>query len=233
MATLTELLLVAFAAALVKNLVLYHVVGLCPLLGSSRRVESAWAMGCAVTLVLALASTLTYVLNDQLLRPAAPLATAMVKLVAAGSEPVDLSFLGYLVYVVCIAASVQLVTLAVRKLLPSTYQSLGIYLQPLTANCVVLFVCLQIMEQTVRVEQTAAWGLGRALVFGVAGGLGFTLASVVMAGMREELELADVPVALRGPAITLIATGVLALAFTGFTGVEAGLGKLLLDANAR
>ena len=112
MATLTELLLVACAAALAQNVVLYHVVGLCPLLGISRRVESAWAMGCAVTLVLAVASTLTWVLNDQLLRPAAPLAAALAKLVAGGSGAVDLSFLSYLVYVISIAASVRLLTLS-------------------------------------------------------------------------------------------------------------------------
>ena len=139
----------------------------------------------------------------------------------------DLSILNYIVYIFVIASSVQLVEMYVRKFFPALYKSFGVFLPLITTNCAILFACLEIMKHVSGASDPAQiWGLDKALVLAIFGGLGFTLAIVMMAGIREELDQCDVPKALRGPAITLITAGILALAFLGFSGVDRGLAAL-------
>jgi electron transport complex protein RnfA len=227
MAHLTELLLIAIGAALIHNFVLYYFVGLCPFLGVSKKVDMAFGMGCAVTFVISIASTLSWLLTYYILRPGAPVSAWVWSLAGGEGGQVDLTVLSYLVYIFSIASSVQFVEMYVRKYFPALYKSFGIYLPLITTNCAILFACLEIMKNVVGVEEAAIWGLDKALALAVAGGIGFTLAIVIMAGIREELDLADVPKSLKGPPIAFVVAGILALAFMGFSGVDTGLGRLL------
>ena len=136
----------------------------------------------------------------------------------------DLSILSYIVYIFVIASSVQFVELYVRKFFPALYKSFGVFLPLITTNCAILFACLEVMKHV----HSREWGLAESMTMAVFGGLGFTLAIVLMAGIREELELADVPSAFRGAAITMITASILALAFMGFTGVGANVRDALL-----
>jgi len=141
---------------------------------------------------------------------------------------VDLSVLNYLVYIFVIASSVQFVEMYVRKFYPPLYKSFGVFLPLITTNCAILFACLEIMKRVSGVAPAEVWGLDQALVLAVFGGVGFTIAIMLMAGIREELDLCDVPQAMRGAGITLVAAGILAMAFMGFTGVDRGLAGLLM-----
>jgi electron transport complex protein RnfA len=221
-----QLLLIAIGAALVNNFVLTYFVGLCPFLGVSRRLDTAFGMGCAVTFVISVAALLSWTMTGFVLRPGAPLPDwAWSKLdPAARSGEVDLSVLSYIVYIFVIASSVQLVEMYVRKFFPPLYKSFGVFLPLITTNCAILFACLEIMKRILARQ----WGLAESLTLAIFGGIGFTLALVLMAGMREELDLCDVPESLRGAAITLIVAGILALAFMGFSGVGGNVEKLLL-----
>lgn len=213
-----KLILIAISAALINNFVLHYFVGLCPFVGVSKRVDMAFGMGCAVTFVISIAGTLSWTLTNYVLRVGAPLTTMLV-----GRE-IDLSILNYIVYIFVIASSVQFVEMYVRKFFPALYKSFGVYLPLITTNCAILFACLEIMKHVAAVENPALrWGLGEALTLAFFGGIGFTIAIVIMAGIREELELCDVPRPLRGAPITMIVAGLLALAFMGFTGVDRGM----------
>jgi len=214
---LTSLLLIGVGAALINNFVLHYFVGICPFIGVSRRVDMAFGMGAAVTFVISIAALLSWTLTYFVLRAGAPLTTWI-----AGRE-IDLSILNYIVYIFVIASSVQLVEMYVRKFFPPLYKSFGVFLPLITTNCAILFACLEILKHVSGAPAGEMWGLDQALTLAVFGGLGFTLAIVIMAGIREELDLCDVPVPLRGAAITLIVAGILALAFMGFTGVDRGL----------
>jgi electron transport complex protein RnfA len=137
---------------------------------------------------------------------------------------VDLTILTYIVYIFVIASSVQFVEMYVRRFYPPLYKSFGVFLPLITTNCAILFACLIIMGHVVGVENPAdAWDLGKSLALGFFGGVGFTIAIVIMAGIREEIDLCDIPEAFKGAAITLIIGGILAMAFMGFTGVDSGL----------
>ena len=228
----TQLLLIAIGAALIHNFVLYYFVGLCPFLGVSKRVDMAFGMGCAVIFVISIASTLSWVLTYYVLRPGAALSAWVWELAGGQGEQVDLTVLSYLVYIFSIASSVQFVEMYVRKYFPPLYKSFGIFLPLITTNCAILFACLEIMKHIVGVEPAAVWGLDRALVLALSGGVGFTIAIVIMAGIREELELADVPESLKGPGVAFVVAGILALAFMGFSGVDAGLERLLVGAGS-
>jgi electron transport complex protein RnfA len=128
---------------------------------------------------------------------------------------------------------VQFVEMYVRKFYPPLYKSFGVYLPLITTNCAILFACLTIMANIVGVDDPAdAWDLGRSLVLAIFGGVGFTIAIVIMAGIREELDLCDVPEPFKGAAITMIVSGILALGFMGFTGVDSGLRKAMTPAAA-
>jgi electron transport complex protein RnfA len=119
----------------------------------------------------------------------------------------------------------------VRKFYPPLYKSFGVFLPLITTNCAILFACLTVMSNIVGVENpTEAWDLGRSLAMGIFGGVGFTIAIVIMAGIREELDLCDIPAPFKGAAITLIVGGILAMAFMGFNGVDSGLKTVLAGA---
>lgn len=222
-----DILLLAVGAALVNNFVLTYFVGICPFIGVSRRVDMAFGMGCAVTFVLAVAGTLSWLMTYYVLRSGAPL-TQWVYRALGGEGTADLSILGYLVYIFVIAASVQLVEMYLRKFFPSLYKSFGVFLPLITTNCAILFACLYIYKMIVSARSPEeVWDLGQSLTLSVFAGVGFTLAIVLMAGIREELDFCDVPRPLKGPAITLLVSGILAMAFMSFAGVGKNLTRLL------
>jgi len=204
--TVSGVLLVIVSTALINNLVLHYFVGICPFIGVSRRIDDAFGMGMAVTFVLTIAAVLT--------KTATYFITGNAR-VEGGQVGVltgaDLYFLNYVVYILVIAGAVQFVEMYVRKFFPSLYKAFGVYLPLITTNCAILFACLIIMMKNK--------GFGETLAYAVAGGLGFTIAISIMAGIREELDYADVPEPLRGAGITLIVAGILALAFLGFNGI--------------
>jgi Na+-translocating ferredoxin:NAD+ oxidoreductase subunit A len=179
-------------ATLVNNFVLAYFLGICPFLGVSGRLESASRMGLAVTFVMLVASLCAFALNRLL---------AMI----------NAEYLSLISYIVVIASAVQLVEMFVRKTSPALFQALGIFLPLITTNCAILAVAL---FQTQR-----GYDLLEGLVFAFGAGLGFTLALVLMAGIRERLRLADVPDMAQGVAITLVLAGILSLAFMGFAGI--------------
>jgi len=223
-----SLILIAIGAALINNFVLHYFVGICPFLGVSRRVDMAFGMGCAVTFVISIAAFLSWVFTAFVLRPGAPLTTWIWQMINPGSSGVvDLSVLNYIVYIFVIASSVQFVEMYVRKFYPALYKSFGIFLPLITTNCAILFACLEIMKHVSGVAPAEMWGLDESLVLAAFGGVGFTIAIVIMAGIREELDHCDVPSALRGAGITLIVAGILAMAFMGFTGVDRSLAALM------
>ena len=186
----------------------------------------AFGMGCAVTFVVTIAAVISWSITTFILMPGAPLSKwiagfFMTPEAAAG---IDLTILSYIVYIFAIASSVQFVEMYVRKYFPPLYKSFGVFLPLITTNCAILFACLTIMSKIVGVDNPAdAWDLGRSLTLAIFGGVGFTIAIVIMAGIREELDLCDVPKPFKGAAITLIVGGILAMGFMGFTGVDSGL----------
>lgn len=222
-----SLILIALSAALVNNFVLYYFVGICPFLGVSRKIDTALGMGLAVTFVISIAATLSWTLTYFVLQPGAPFTSLIWRSLGGQADAVvDLSILNYLVYIFVIASSVQFVEMYVRKFFPPLYKSFGVFLPLITTNCAILFACLMIMKH-IGEDVADPWGLDKALVLAVSAGIGFTIAIVLMASIREELELADVPPALRGAGIALLVAGILALAFMGFTGVDRGLAAAL------
>ena len=227
METLGSLVLIAIGAALINNFVLHYFVGICPFLGVSRRLDMAFGMGCAVTFVISVATLLSWSFTYFILRPGAPVTGWIWKQVSpASTAEIDLSILSYIVYIFVIAASVQFVEMYLRKFFPALYKSFGVFLPLITTNCAILFACLEMMKHVSGVPEPQVWGLSEALTLAVFGGLGFTLAIVIMAGIREQLDYADVPPPLRGAGITLIVAGIMAMAFMGFTGVDRGLAGL-------
>lgn len=226
MDTLISLLQIGIGAAIINNFVLHYFVGICPFLGVSRKVETAFGMGCAVTFVISIAALLSWTFTYFILRPSAPLPGWVWRV--AGGDPattVDLSVLSYIMYIFVIAASVQFVEMYVRKFFPPLYKSFGVYLPLITTNCAILFACLEIMKNLQ--DPTRLWGLHEALALALGGGAGFTLAITLMAGIREELEMCDVPKSLRGPGISLLTAGILAMAFMGFAGVDKSVADAL------
>ena len=226
---LGELIIIAVVAGVINNYVLHYFVGICPFIGVSRRVDMAFGMGCAVTFVISIAAILSWTFTYFILREGAPV-TAWIWQALGGdpATPVSLEILNYIVYIFVIASSVQFVEMYLRKFFPSLYKSFGVYLPLITTNCAILFACLMIMKNVAGVTDAAnVWGIGKALTEAFFGGIGFTIAIVIMAGIREELDHCDVPKPLRGAGITLIVAGILALAFMGFMGVDRGLAGLL------
>jgi len=225
---LVELFLIAMGAALINNFVLYYFVGICPFIGVSRKVDMAIGMGCAVTFVITIAAFLSWTITTFVLIPGAPLSAFVAGFFLSPQDAarIDLTILSYIVYIFAIASSVQFVEMYVRKFFPALYKSFGVFLPLITTNCAILFACLTIMSHVAGADNPAdVWGLGESLTLAVFGGLGFTIAIVIMSGIREELQFCDIPDALEGAAITLIIAGILAMAFMGFTGVDSGLRK--------
>lgn len=194
MDTLQTLLLGFIGIVVVNNLVFTKFLGICPYLGVSGRVDMAFGMGLAVTFVVTLAGTLTWVIDHLFL---------------IGSP---LEVMRYLCFILVIAGAVQLVEMYIRRFFPALYESFGIFLPLITTNCAILGLCLFIN----------LWGidnLPEAVVLSFGAGIGFTMAICIMAGIRENLQLADVPDCLKGAPITLITAGILTLAFMGFAGM--------------
>jgi electron transport complex protein RnfA len=188
------LLMGFLSVVLVNNFVFTKFLGTCPYLGVSGRIDSAFGMGLAVTFVTALSGTLTWLVDYYIL------------------VPLGLEITRYICYIVVIAGAVQLVEMYVRKFFPSLYDVFGIFLPLISTNCVILGLCLFIN----------IWGTDNLLevvVLSTGTGIGFTVAICIMAGIREELILADVPVVFQGAPITLITAGILTLAFMGFAGM--------------
>lgn len=191
-----NLLVIFISTVLINNLVLYYFLGICPFLGVSSRMESAFGMGVAVIFVMTLANALSWLIYKFIL----------LKL--------GLAFLQYLVFILVIASLVQIVEMFVRKFSPPLYKALGIFLPLITVNCAILGASLLMI--------TKNYNFLESVIYGFAGGIGFTLIIMVMASIREELEYTEVPSVFRGAAITLVITGILALIFMGFSGVISG-----------
>lgn len=191
---MTELLLIFISTLLINNLVLSLFLGICPFLGVSGKIESAFGMGMAVTFVMTLATSIGWLIYHLLLVP-------------FGLENV----LQYVVFILVIASLVQMVEMFIRKFSSSLYQSLGIYLPLITTNCAILGAALFMVLRD--------YNFAESVVFGFSGGLGFSLVLLIMAGIRQELEFADMPRVFKGATITLITAGILALIFMGFSGL--------------
>ena len=213
MTVVVDILMIALATAVINNLVLTYFVGICPFLGVSRRIDTAFGMGCAVTFVITMAGSITWLVSHFALVPGAALVRA-INALAGRALVEDLLFLQYIIVIFVIAGMVQLVEMYIRKFAPALYKALGVYLPLITTNCAILFACLMIAKEVKLTENFLF-----ALVYSFSGGIGFTVAIVIMAGIREELDNADVPAPLKGAGITLITAGIMALAFMGFKGM--------------
>ena len=194
MDTLNILLIGFISIVVVKNLVFTKFLGICPYLGVSGRIDMAFGMGMAVTFVVTLSGTLTWMIDNWVL----------MKL--------GLEVTRYVCFILVIAGAVQLVEMYLRKFFPSLYESFGIFLPLITTNCAILGLCLFINLWSIN-------SLLEAVVLSFGAGIGFTMAICIMAGIRENLNMADVPKCLKGAPITLITAGILALAFMGFAGM--------------
>ncbi len=204
MATLQKLALIILSTVLVNNFVMSKFLGCCPFLGVSKKVNTAVGMGVAVTFVMALASVITYLVQQYILYP--------TWLTALGVQQVpDLRYLQTIAFILVIAALVQFVEMVIQKSSPALYSSLGVYLPLITTNCAVLGVAILNIQ--------SGYNLLESLVGGIGGALGFTLSIVLFAGIRERLETADIPEALQGFPIALITAGLMSIAFLGFSGL--------------
>lgn len=196
MSLLTELILVLIGSAFVNNVILSQFLGLCPFLGVSKKVETAAGMGAAVIFVITIASTVCSAIYMFIL------------------EPLGLTYLNTIVFILVIAALVQLVEMILKKMMPSLYSALGIYLPLITTNCAVLGVALTNVQK---------YAEGNLMLFSIFNGFGtacgFTVAIVLMAGIRERIEGNDVTSSFRGQPIVLVTAGLMAIAFCGFSGI--------------
>jgi electron transport complex protein RnfA len=181
------------ASILINNFVYYYFLGVCPFLGLSKKIDAAFSMGVAVTFVMALTAVVSWAINHWIL------------------IPYELEYLQIVAFILVIASLVQLVEMFIRKTSPPLYQAMGIYLPLITVNCCIMGLALLASLKNYNFPET--------VVFGVGAGIGFTIAIVLMAAIREQLELADVPEAIKGAGMSLIVTGIIALAFLGFSGM--------------
>jgi len=212
---LERIFLIVIGNLFVSNFILARFLGLCPFVGCSKRTSDAFGMGVAVTFVMAMASLLTHTIDTYILRPQAPLlvwlAGADSPLAKDGLEAV----LRTLVYILTIAAFVQLVEMFLKKNVPGLYRALGIYLPLITTNCAVLGVALLNTPD----DPAEMLTLAEAVIQGTFAGLGFTMAMLLMSGIRERIEMLDLPPPMRGMPIAFVCTGLMALAFLGFQGM--------------
>ena len=186
-------LVIFIAAVLVNNIVLMQFLGICPFLGVSRRISTAAGMAGAVAFVLVLATIVTYLVQKMVL------------------DPFGIGYLQTIAFILIIAALVQLVEIILKKVSPSLYQALGIFLPLITTNCAVLGVAILTIQKD--------FNLMEGVVYAIANAIGFSLALIIFSGIREHLELMDVPKGMRGVPIALLTAGILALAFMGFAGL--------------
>jgi electron transport complex protein RnfA len=185
----------------VNNYVLLQTLGICPFLGVSKKLDSALGMGLAVIFVMTLASFFTYIVYKYLLMP------------------FEITYLRTIAFIIIIASIVQLVEMIIKKTSPILYQALGVFLPLITTNCAVLAVAVLNIEKGF-INPEAKMGLIKSLTQGFGAGIGFTIALLLMAGIRERLETADIPENLKGLPITFITAGLLSLAFLGFAGMK-------------
>ncbi|HAZ20399.1 MAG TPA: electron transport complex subunit RsxA [Clostridiales bacterium] len=191
-----SLLLLAFTAIVVENFIFSQFYGICPFLGVSNKPSTAFGMGMAVTCVITLSSFLTWLLYHHIL------------------DPLGISYLSTIAFIVVIAALVQLIEMFLKKYVPVLYEALGIYLPLITTNCAVLGSALINIQN--------GYNLMASVVFGFSSALGFTMAMLIFAGVRERLVFADPPKSFEGLPILLVSAGLVAMAFAGFSGVNIG-----------
>ena len=189
-----EMLLIIVSAILIDNFIFSKFLGICPFLGVSEKTDTALSMGFAVTFVMTVASAVTYFVYYSIL------------------EPFNLTYLKTIAFILIIAALVQLIEMFMKKAFPPLYQALGIYLPLITTNCAVMGVALLNIQYE--------YNFINSVVYGFASAIGFTLAIVIFAGVRQRLRLADPPKAFRGIPLALISAGLIAMAFMGFQGME-------------
>jgi Na+-translocating ferredoxin:NAD+ oxidoreductase subunit A len=191
-----NLILIFIAASVTNNFVLTYFLGICPFIGVSNKIDSSIGLGIATTFVMTMAATFTWIIYHHVL------------------VPYELVFLQYVTFIIVIASFVQFVEMVIRKVSPALYKALGIFLPLITTNCAILGLTLFMVLRDYKFLEAVTFGLGA--------GVGFTLALVLMAGIREQLDFADIPEPLKGAGITLILAGMLALAFMGFGGLISG-----------
>jgi len=197
-------ILIFITAIFVNNIVLSQFLGICPFLGVSKKVDSALGMGAAVAFVLTLATIVTYLIQVYVLN-------------AFGLE-----YLQTIAFILVIAALVQMVEIILKKSAPALYQALGVFLPLITTNCCILGVAILVANGTYATQGLEP-NLLTGVVYAISTAIGFALALVVFAGIREQLAMMDVPKGLQGMSIALITAGLLAMAFMGFSGVDNGL----------
>lgn len=195
-----SLVLIIITAIFVNNVVLAQFLGICPFLGVSKKIDTASGMGMAVTAVLVVATIVTYLIQVYVLN-------------AFGLE-----YLQTIAFILVIAALVQMIEIILKKTMPALYQALGVFLPLITTNCCILGVAILVIQKD--------YDLLEGIVYALSTGIGFLLAMVLFAGLREQLELVNVPKAFEGVPIALVTASLMAMAFMGFSGVDGGL-KLL------
>ncbi|MDD2583370.1 MAG: electron transport complex protein RnfA [Bacteroidales bacterium] len=197
-----EYILIIISAVFVNNIVLSQFLGVCPFLGVSNKVSTAAGMSGAVTFVMAVATLVTYILQYYVL------------------VPLGIEFMQTVTFIVVIASLVQMVEIIMKKISPSLYQALGIFLPLITTNCAVLGVAILVVSKEFTFGgEPAMLNMAQSVVFAIANAIGFGLAMILFAGLREQLDLANVPKAFKGMPIALITAGILALSFMGFAGL--------------
>ncbi len=190
---MTHYLILFIFAVFVNNVVLSQFLGICPFLGVSKKVDTSLGMGAAVSFVLVIATTVTYLIQQFIL------------------EPFQIGYMQTISFILVIAALVQMVEIILKKISPSLYQALGVFLPLITTNCCVLGVAIMVIQKDFSLLESVVYALSTAI--------GFTLALVVFAGIREQLARTEVPNVFRGIPIALISAGILAMAFMGFSGI--------------
>ena len=189
-------LAVIFSAILVNNIVFAQFLGICPFIGVSKNLDSAFGMGMAVTFVMAVATAVTWLLQHYVL------------------VPLGVEYIQTIAFILVIAVLVQMLEIVMKKSAPALYAALGVFLPLITTNCAVLGVAIIVAQKD--------FGLLYSVVYAVATALGFAFAIAIFAGVRSQLELSDVPTAMKGVPIALIVAGILAMAFMGFSGITIG-----------
>jgi electron transport complex protein RnfA len=195
-----EYILIFISAIFVNNIVLAQFLGICPFLGVSKKIDTSLGMSAAVAFVMVLATVVTWLVQTYVL------------------VPNHLEYLQTIAFILVIASLVQMVEIVLKKVSPALYQALGIFLPLITTNCAVLGVAILVIQKDYNLAQSVMYAFSTAI--------GFGLALTVFAGMREQLEMTNIPKAMRGMAIVLITAGLLSLAFMGFSGVDGGLKSL-------
>lgn len=188
-----EYILIIISAIIVNNVVLAQFLGICPFLGVSNKVNTAMGMAVAVTFVIVLATIVTYLVQVYVL------------------DRLGIGFMQTITFILVIAALVQMVEIILKKISRPLYQALGIFLPLITTNCAVLGVAILVIKKN--------YNLLEGVIYGASTAIGFGIALIILAGIREQLELADVPKGMKGVPLSLVIAGILALAFMGFTGI--------------